>query len=565
MLRSRLIKLGIYRESGHEHLNGSIIVPVMDADGQVTELYGRRISRASRGMPVHMYLPGPHRGLWNPACLAAKEVILCEALLDALTFWINGFTNVTASYGTSGFTKDHLEAFKKSGVKSVLIAYDRDEAGDIAAAKLAELLESEGIASSRLLFPKGMDANEYACRVQPAAASLKAVLEGRQIKVPTQAKPWGQSTAKDPPAPISKAEPSAPPLAAAEPVPVATAESEDDLELRGEDVFLRFGPREYRVRGLTKNLAYEVMRVNLRTSCGDAYHIDTLDLYSAKARTAFINAAATETGLEADIIRRDLGRLLLRLEGLQEEQIKRTLNSEVKNETVTLTEAERSEALALLRAPDLLQRILQDLASSGIVGEETNKLTAYLASISRKLEDPLAVIIQSSSAAGKSSLMEAVLAMVPAEEKIKYSAMTGQSLFYMGEQDLKHKVLAIAEEEGAQQASYALKLLQSEGEISIASTGKDPVSGKLITHEYRVEGPVMIMLTTTAAELDEELLNRCLVLTVNEEREQTRAIHERQRERQTLEGLLARKSRHDTQRLHQNAQRLLRPLLALLR
>ena len=76
--------------------------------------------------------------------------------------------------------------------------------------------------------------------------------------------------------------------------------------------------------------------------------------------------------------------------------------------------------------------------------------------------------------------------------------MTGQSLFYMGDTDLQNKVLAIAEEAGAQRASYPLKLLQSEGEVSIASTGKDPVSGKQVTHDYEVEGPVMIFLTTTA-------------------------------------------------------------------
>ena len=64
-----------------------------------------------------------------------------------------------------------------------------------------------------------------------------------------------------------------------------------------------------------------------------------------------------------------------------------------------------------------------------------------------------------------------------------------------------------------------------------------------MTHEYRVEGPVMIFLTTTAIELDEELLNRCLVLTVDEDREQTQAIHRLQREAQTLEGLLARQER----------------------
>ena len=48
----------------------------------------------------------------------------------------------------------------------------------------------------------------------------------------------------------------------------------------------------------------------------------------------------------------------------------------------------------------------------------------------------------------------------------------------------RHKILAIAEEEGAQSASYALKLLQSEGELNIASTGKNPVTGRLVTHPY---------------------------------------------------------------------------------
>ena len=138
--------------------------------------------------------------------------------------------------------------------------------------------------------------------------------------------------------------------------------------------------------------------------------------------------------------------------------------------------------------------------------------------------------------------------------------MTGQSLFYMGETNLKHKALALVEEEGASRASYALKLLQSEGELTIASTGKDPQSGNLITQQYRVEGPVALLLTTTARDLDEELMNRCLVLSVDEGREQTRAIHHLQRNRRTLEGLLAKREKDALITLHQNAQRLLRPL-----
>ena len=86
---------------------------------------------------------------------------------------------------------------------------------------------------------------------------------------------------------------------------------------------------------------------------------------------------------------------------------------------------------------------------------------------------------------------------------------------------MKHKVLAIVEEEGVHSAAYALKLLQSEGVLTIARRAKTRRPAGCVTHQYRVEGPVMIFLTTTAIDLDEEMLNRCMVLTVNEDREQT--------------------------------------------
>ena len=216
--------------------------------------------------------------------------------------------------------------------------------------------------------------------------------------------------------------------------------------------------------------------------------------------------------------------------------------------------------MELLRDPRLLERVLDDFEKCGVVGEETNKNVSYLAAVSRLLGKPLAIVVQSSSSAGKSSLMEAVLDFMPEEQREEYSAMTGQALFYMGQKNLKHKILAVSEEEGAQRAAYALKLLQSEGVLKIASTGKDPVSGKHTTHEYIVEGPVMIFLTTTAPEVDEELLNRSIVLTVNEEQEQTRAIHRKQREAQTIDGLWARRERQKIVKLHRNAQRLLRPI-----
>ena len=114
-LRGRLQKLGIYRESGHEHFNGSVVIPVFDLEGEVVQMYGRKITPDLReGTPLHLYLPGPHRGVWNEEALAvSKEIILCEALIDALTFWCAGYRHVTASYGINGFTDEHRAALQE--------------------------------------------------------------------------------------------------------------------------------------------------------------------------------------------------------------------------------------------------------------------------------------------------------------------------------------------------------------------------------------------------------------------------------------------------------------------
>ena len=604
-LRGRLQKLGIYRESGHEHFNGSVVIPIFNLQGEVVQMYGRKITPGLReGTPLHLYLPGPHRGVWNEEALAvSKEIILCEALIDALTFWCAGYRHVTASYGINGFTDEHRAAFRKYGTKKIFLAYDRDDAGEGAAQSLAESLLAIGIDCYRVQFPKGMDANEYALKVTPAAKSLGILLnkaawlgKGQQpaatvIEPPPREEP--------PPAVIEeKSEAAAtlrnsgPEEKISEPIettgreevlPLAARSSESieeaalsptieaPVEIKGDEITIPQGDRRYRVRGLAKNMSYELLKVNVlvhrepseaasstnpRGESG--FHVDTFDLYQARQRTGFVKQASEELGVKEEVIRRDLGQVLLKLEELQEAQIKNAL--EPKQEEITLDENERAAAMELLRDPHMLDRILADFERCGMVGEETNKLASYLAVTSRLLESPLAILVQASSAAGKSALMEAVLAMLPEEQQVQYSAMTGQSLFYMGETDLKNKVLAIVEEEGALRAAYALKLLQSEGVLTIASTGKDATTGRLITHQYRVEGPVMLFLTTTAIDLDEELLNRCLVLTVDEERAQTQAIHQKQREAQTIEGLLARQEREHILKIHRNAQRLLKPL-----
>jgi DNA primase catalytic core len=563
-LRGRLQRLGILRaESGHEHMNGSVVFPIFDLAGNVLGMYGRKINDNLRvGTPMHTYLPGPHRGVWNEeALVASKEIILCESIIDALTFWCAGFRNVTASYGVNGFTDDHRAAFQKHGVQQVWIAYDRDDAGDAAAERLKEELLGLGIGSHRVLFPKGMDANEYARTGESMAVLLNRATWWEKEK-PAAKEKSGPPPGSEPVSFLAAdPRPLEPTPAIEAPQPVIPLAADPEVRADGDEITITREDRRYRVRGLQKNLSAEVLKVNVLVSRQEDFHVDTLDLQVDRQRAAFIKRAADELGLKEDIIRKDVGQVFLTLERLQSEQIRKAL--EPAKQEVQLSDEERAEALALLRDPNLLDRVVTDFDRCGLVGERNNKLIGYLAAVSRHLESPLAVLVQSSSAAGKSTLMDAVLAFVPEEECIRFSAMTEQSLYYMGDMDLKHKVLAIAEEEGASRAAYALKLLQSEGALSIASTGKDPATGKLVTHQYRVEGPVMMFLTTTAIDIDEELLNRCLVLSVNEDREQTQAIHRLQREQQTLEGLVRRQQRRDLIRLHQNAQRLLHPLFVV--
>ena len=604
-MRTRLADLGIYRrQTGHGHFNGCVVFPVIDTQGNVREIYGRKINdNLRKGTDYHLYLskearPFEDRGIWNEQALAVhSEIIICESIIDAMSFWVAGYKNVTAIYGTNGFTDYHRDALAKYKTKTVLLALDRDDQGAAAVKKISkELLASEINVYQIQFTSAAKDANGYLqtaskgyhgekqkaqgindwmgllirnatwlgtgqpARIQtplPDILSAAAIGAANEKMAATEAAVADSSLAAN-----VAAKPTASDDAKAEPIATKTkpAVPEIDAEIKDNEIAFTFGDRGYRVRGLEKNHSYDTLKINLLARREDRFHVDTFDLYQSRPRAAFIKVASLELGHEDTIIKRDLGQILLKLEQLQEQQIESLLENN-KQVEVEIAPADKEAAMNLLKDENLLTRILNDFDACGVVGEETNKLIGYLAAVSRKLKDPLAVLIQSSSAAGKSSLMDAVLAFVPEEDKVIYSAMTGQSLYYMGGGDLKHKILAISEEEGVRQASYALKLLQSEGSLRIASTGKDPNTGRMETQEYTVEGPVMLFLTTTSYDIDEELQNRCLTVSVCEDRAQTQAIHDIQRKRQTIQGLLANENRTAIQTVHQNAQRLLKPLL----
>jgi DNA-binding transcriptional ArsR family regulator len=369
----------------------------------------------------------------------------------------------------------------------------------------------------RLALPAGLDVN--ACS---AALNLRTLLDTNDLPPPVAMLP--------PPKP-----------------------SQGLVDEKDDEATLVFGDRTYAVRGIARLTQSEALKVQMVIRRRGLSFSDTLDLFVSKARYATAVAAAVELEAESKDLKDDLMKAFHIVDDLR----RRRRENANKKPVVEMSAAERDEAMALLTDPELVHRIVHDFERCGVVGEEINKVVAYLGATSRKLSKPLAVMVQSTTGAGKSSLMDAVLIFVPDEEKEILSAMTGQALFY-ADIDLEHKVLALAEEEGGTSAAYSLKLLQSDGKLQLLTTVKDPVTQQNTAKKIEVKGPVSLLSSTTKIKMDEELLNRCIVLGVDESREQTRRIHELQRELETLEGKHRLIERARLMTLHQNAQRLLK-------
>jgi len=231
--------------------------------------------------------------------------------------------------------------------------------------------------------------------------------------------------------------------------------------------------------------------------------------------------------------------------------------------TVAVPDADRMEAVRMGRGSGMVDELQRDFDKLGIIGEEPNRLLLYLGMTSRKMDDPLAVQILSSSGAGKSHLQDAVLSLCPDEDLIKLTSLTGQALFYKGEDSLRHKCLAIAEVAGAEGARYALRNLISDKKLVIESTIKNALTGRLETQLNTVHGPVAVFETTTKPDTDPETKSRYVLLSVDESAEQTRAILQAQRNSHTLEAMRLRRAREGVLKKHHALQRLLEPVTVI--
>jgi DNA primase len=510
--------IGILNKKGHETFYNCAVFPLFDANGAIVNLYGRSID-AESGV-THLYLPGPRSGLVNrQAVKRSQSIILTESVIDALSLYDQGFKNVMPLYGVNGLLDDHLFLFNRRVLETYLV-FDADEAGRKGAETVSMRLKEKDIASHVIELP-AKDVNLYFTRHTPEEFE----------KLLHQTNP-------------------------------ASLEQSDKVKKRAQSLYketehgfiVGFGERFYEIKGIQRTDTQ--LKVTAKASKAldgtMPFELTTIDLYSSRSRSWFAKACAEIFTAAEELVKEDVGRLLIHVEGWKPKEKK-----QVKTEA---TKEDREEAMRFLTNPAIFDEILADLETVGITGEETNKLTGYLAAISRKLEDPLSVLIQSRSAAGKSTLQDAILSLVPEEDFVKYTRITDQALFYKDEDALVHKIIAIEEDKGMGGAAYSIRNIQSSKKITVAATGKDPATGKMKTEEYTVKGPVAVMITTTAAELEGETASRFLFLTIDESSKMTAAIHRKQREADTLEGLVKRTKADTVMKKHHTAQRLLKSL-----
>jgi energy-coupling factor transporter ATP-binding protein EcfA2 len=202
------------------------------------------------------------------------------------------------------------------------------------------------------------------------------------------------------------------------------------------------------------------------------------------------------------------------------DECERAATTETIPVALVLTPARERAARELLGRRDLLDRAAAALEALGLVGEDRNKRLAYLVATSRLLDRPLSAILRAASGSGKSTLLERVADLVPEESTMLLSRITAASLYYLGADALRHKLILVDEAIGAAEADHAVRVLQSSGKLTLSTT----VKGK--AENFTVYGPVSVMSGTTSATINPENLSRCLELALDDSPEQTKRIQE---------------------------------------
>ena len=554
------IRLGYNGDRRGNTMVNCVLFPLRNSVGEVLSLYGRSIYNIEG--KKHYYSPN-RQGLFphypNPA---TKHLILCESLIDACTLVQYTDYTVLALYGTNGLTTEHLEALQGlTFLEEITLFFDGDPAGRKAHQSVATTLQKiVSVALSVVETPDNEDINSLLFSHEPTI--LNHLIKNRteyffSTEITTEPLP---------------SEPKAKPLIAKRAVSITLPEAPkveeieatEELNLEGELKIISpelliyvLSNLKISILGGVKLTGLDRLRVTLKIEkIGVNLPLrHNLDLYHALQRESFQSKMVDNLHLENREASSVIESLISRLEQHRTERMQALQPK--KAESHRMSEAERYEALQYLKSPDLLQRTAQSIADSGMVGEETNALLAYLIYTSRKRENPLHLMCLGASGTGKTYLQERVGELMPTEEKLEITTLSENAFYYFGREELKHKLILIEDLDGATDVLYPLRELQSKRKIAKTVTLKDS-KGNLKTVTLIVEGPVSVSGCTTREKLYEDNANRCILIETDLSQPQDRRIMDYQRKLSA--GLINKSKEVATKTLLQNAQRILKPV-----
>jgi hypothetical protein len=275
------------------------------------------------------------------------------------------------------------------------------------------------------------------------------------------------------------------------------------------------------------------LKVNVRAELIDRpdaeKFYDHVDLYSSRSRAACSANISRIFSIEPRLIEKDIIRILEYLEAERD----RKLQLGVREKDHDMTAEEAALGMELLSDPHVFDRFLEAMETLGYVGETVNKLLMFIAACSRKMDDPISVMVISQSSGGKTKLVETVESLIPPEDVISVTSLSDQALNYVS--DMEHKFLVLGEAVHGIEVEHQLREIQSSHKLTRGVTVKDEKTGRMETQFVATKAICACALTSTNSSINPENASRNFIIEVDESAEQTAKVHEMQKGKYSFE------------------------------
>ena len=525
-----------------------VIFPIKDKNGNIVSIYGRSINET--GNSKHFYLKdrtGLYPGYPNPN---TTKLILSEAIIDAATLLqipeLTEEYSVLACYGTNGLTAEHLQAIKElQNLQEIIFFFDGDKAGNEAIKKYQEELLNElpGVKLTAIETPENEDINSLS--VAYDTEIFTHLLENRKSFLLTEQIEIQESVPHQ------------------EPVRTTgklNTRNPDFITYTTEDPAGAGQGLQIIILGGINLQQLDRLRITVkisRTDTNDPLHSirHTLDLYHSDYLEKFINKASEQLETGTNVLKRTIAELTEQIEQYRLSKIESL--KEQKPQARQLNEQRYRKAINYLKAPKLMERTNQDIGRTGMIGEENNRLLMYLVFTSRLREQPLHIISLGSSGTGKTYLQEKISELIPEQDKLEITILSENAFYYFDRKELKHKLVLIEDMDGAENALYPLRELQSKRKISKTIPIKDS-KGNMKTITLKVEGPISLAGTTTKERLYEDNANRSLLVYLDNSQQHKELIMEYQRKLSA--GKVNDKEENELKEFFKDMQSVLKPV-----